>query len=147
MIHSIPLIPNEERLRLRQLIESGLDENIALVFQICLGKKMDYWQIFSLIGCWMPMKRVHLYAGLEDAESSLWGIKINQVKIELIEFEYQNFHYDYYLRMDERQVNLKQYYHRKMDKRQSYDQIQDSFVRGTYQQQVKLEALCNEKFS
>lgn len=147
MQHTIPLISSEEVVQIKRLLASGLSENVALVFQICLGKDMQYWQILSLVGYWIPMERIHRYASIEDAEDMLWCIEVNQVQIEFIEFEYHNFHYDYYLRIDRKDVNLKQYYHRKTSERQSFDQIRTSFVRGTYQQQTTIEDLCHEKLS
>jgi len=145
MQHIIPVMPPEDTLQIKRLIASGLAENIALVFQICLGKEMQCWQILSLIGHWIPMKRIHRYASIEDAEDLLWSTEVNQVQVEFIEFEYHNFHYDYYLRLDSREVNLKQYYHRKTSERQSLTQIRKSFVQGVYLQQTKVDALCQEK--
>ena len=146
MQQAIPLIPSEDFTQIKRLIASGLSENIALVFQLCLGKKMTYWQILSLIGYWIPMQRTNRYASIEDAENLLWTAEVSQVQIEFIEFEYHNFHYDYYLRLDSREINLRQYYHRKTSEKQSLTQIRTSFVQGVYLQQTKVDALCQEKF-
>ncbi|OJJ17319.1 hypothetical protein BKI52_31970 [marine bacterium AO1-C] len=141
---------SEDFVQIKRLLESGLSENVSLAWQLCLGKDMQYWQIFSLIGYWVPMQRINRYASIEDAEDLLWSTNISGVEIEFIEFEYHNFHYDYYLRIDRKEVNLKQYYHRNMMRdKQSITQIRGSFVKGAYQQQAEIEVLCmcNEKLS
>lgn len=143
----MPLIPHEERLSVKQLIESGLDENIALVWQICLGKGMRYWQIFSLIGYWFPVQRNCLSADTEATEDILWRTQITLMTVELREYSVSRAYYLYYLQIGDQALEIIKSFNGKTREASSLAEIRSSLVRVMYQQQLQLEALCYEKFS